>query len=800
MHVWRTPLALATLWALTSLAPAHAQDAENVTLLGNLSFSSWHSDVWGYESGGVALAIVGGFDGTSFIDVTDPTNPTEVAYVPGSDSIWRQAATYGTYAYLVNDDYGFSGQGLQVVDLSDPLSPALVNEITADFDTAHNVFCDTSTGLVYVCGYGDNTLVYDAAADPVSPPLMYTLSTFYVHDLYVADGIAYMAAINDGVLRTMDASALPGSFPVLDSVASDDNFTHNVWVTADGTHALTTDEVSTGHITVVDCSDPSNLSVVASYTNDRDPGSIIHNVLIDGDFAYISWYRAGLEILDVSVPTAPVRVGYYDTYPGSGDGYDGAWGVYPFASSGYVYVSDIDTGLYVFEFDPNGGFLEGTITDADTSDPLAGVEVSIASLGQSRMTDAGGYYRFSLSPDSYTVDYDLFGFAPVSRSVTIADGATTIEDVAMTRLPSGSLAGVVEAASSFTAIEGASVEVLGTPLATTTDAGGSYAFAAVPAGSYTVVVDAVGYAPESADVDITADEAAGQDFVLEPAAVFDDFEVDSGWIVGAAGDGATTGIWELVDPRGTGGGAVQPEDDHTPSPGTDCFITGQGPVGGGVGENDVDDGSTTLTSPSFDLGTLESPTLVYHRWYVNDAGSSQDDEFVAQVNGKNGSGWVTIENLPDSRGFWEKMSFDLDTYLPDAAEILVRFIATDDFPGSIVEAGIDDLEIYGTAGAVSVPGAGGSLTLAHLAPSVNPFRTETMLKFTLDARALVSLSIYDISGRRVRTLAGGVQEIGTHTMAWDGTDQRGADVPPGVYVARLQAGRATASLKLVRSR
>ena len=797
---WRTPVAVATVGALVALTPANAQDSENVTLLGNFSFSSWHSDVWGYESGGVALAIVGGFDGTSFIDVTDPTDPTEVAFIPGSDSIWRQAATYGTYAYLVNDDYGFSGQGLQVVDLSNPLAPVLVNEITADFDTAHNVFCDTATGLVYACGFGDDTLIYDAAADPINPPLVYTMSSFYVHDLFVADGIAYMAAINNGQLRTMDASALPGSLPLLDSVASDNNFTHNVWVTDDRSYALTTDEVSTGHITVVDCADPSNLTAVASYTNDRDPSSIIHNVLIDGDLAYVAWYRAGFEVLDISVPTAPVRVGYYDTFPGSGDGYDGAWGVYPFASSGYVYVTDIDTGLYIFEFDPNGGFLEGTITDADTSDPIDGVEVSIDSLGRSTLTDASGYYRFALSADAYTVDYAIFGYAPESRSVTVAEGSTTIEDLTMTRLPSGSLAGIVETSTTFAAIPGASVEVLGTPLATTTDAGGNYSFASIPAGSYSVVADAVGYAPVSAVVVINADEAANENFALDTAPIFDDFEADTGWIVGAAGDDASTGIWELVDPRGSGGGAVQPEDDHTPSPGTDCFVTGQTPFGGGIGDNDVDDGSTTLTSPVFDLGTLESPTLVYHRWYVNDAGSSQDDEFVAQVSENNGASWVTIENLAEARGFWEKMTFDLDTFVPGATELTVRFIATDDFPGSIVEAGIDDLEVYGTAGTVAVPGAGGQMTLAHLAPSVNPFRTDTMLKFSLNERALVSLSIYDIGGRRITSLVGGVKEVGTHAIAWDGTDRRGAGVPPGVYMARLQAGSAVATIKLVRSR
>src|SRR5690606_13043489 len=78
----------------------------------------------------------------------------------------------------------------------------------------------------------------------------------------------------------------------------------------------------------------------------------------------------------------------------------------------------------------------------------------------------------------------------------------------------------------------------------------------------------------------------------------DDFEGDQGWVVGAPGDTAISGLWVRVDPISTTG---QAETDRTPGNGRLAFITGQGSVGGGNGENDVDNGRTTLTSPVMDL-------------------------------------------------------------------------------------------------------------------------------------------------------------------------------------------------------
>jgi hypothetical protein len=82
----------------------------------------------------------------------------------------------------------------------------------------------------------------------------------------------------------------------------------------------------------------------------------------------------------------------------------------------------------------------------------------------------------------------------------------------------------------------------------------------------------------------------------------------------------------------------------------------------------------------------------------------------------------------------------------------------------------------------------------------NPFNPQTTLRFTLPRTEAVELAIYDLAGRRVRTLLRGDLPAGAAALTWDGSDDDGRSQPSGVYVARLRAASldATARLVLVR--
>jgi hypothetical protein len=79
----------------------------------------------------------------------------------------------------------------------------------------------------------------------------------------------------------------------------------------------------------------------------------------------------------------------------------------------------------------------------------------------------------------------------------------------------------------------------------------------------------------------------------------------------------------------------------------------------------------------------------------------------------------------------------------------------------------------------------------------NPFNPETNIEFSLPSTSEVNLSVYNVLGRRVRQLAGGVFPAGSHTVVWDGTDDYGRPVASGLYLYRLSAGPNTQTRKMM---
>jgi hypothetical protein len=79
----------------------------------------------------------------------------------------------------------------------------------------------------------------------------------------------------------------------------------------------------------------------------------------------------------------------------------------------------------------------------------------------------------------------------------------------------------------------------------------------------------------------------------------------------------------------------------------------------------------------------------------------------------------------------------------------------------------------------------------------NPFNQTTKVEFTLAKSGFVSLNIYDILGRRVRTLASEHLSSGYKSVLWDGKDDSGSDVASGVYFCQLKVGNFSDTRKLV---
>jgi hypothetical protein len=79
----------------------------------------------------------------------------------------------------------------------------------------------------------------------------------------------------------------------------------------------------------------------------------------------------------------------------------------------------------------------------------------------------------------------------------------------------------------------------------------------------------------------------------------------------------------------------------------------------------------------------------------------------------------------------------------------------------------------------------------------NPFNPSTTIRYTLERPEVVTLAVYDVTGRLVRTLERAERRVaGDHSVVWDGRDNRGRAVASGVYFYRLNAGRSSESRKM----
>ncbi|MFC1509115.1 FlgD immunoglobulin-like domain containing protein [Candidatus Omnitrophota bacterium] len=79
----------------------------------------------------------------------------------------------------------------------------------------------------------------------------------------------------------------------------------------------------------------------------------------------------------------------------------------------------------------------------------------------------------------------------------------------------------------------------------------------------------------------------------------------------------------------------------------------------------------------------------------------------------------------------------------------------------------------------------------------NPFNPTTTIEYDLPETGMAALTIYNIAGQKVRELLSGYKSAGMHRVIWDGTDESGNAVSAGVYIARLKAGEAVATGKMV---
>ena len=327
-----------------------ASDLGTITLLGQWSApganAGFISDVWGYvSSSNREYALVGsrlGTNGFFIIDVTNPTNPVQTAQATGS--VGFDVKSRGQYVYTVT---GAAGTGGTIFDLSSIFLPTIVGT----FESSHNLFID-DRGYMYLSAAGiiRELRIYDLNPNPIIPgPIVWNDDIGSDHDVSVVGTMLYDF---HGAMGTFVYDVVDPSLPILLGTITDSAivYHHSGYPTEDGKYLFICDELAehpTSDITVWNIENMANPFKVADIV---DSISTVHNLYIVGDYAYVSYYASGFRVYDIKDPTNPQLADEFDTSGWEQEGFLGAFGVYPFTPSGNIYISDIDNGLYVFDF------------------------------------------------------------------------------------------------------------------------------------------------------------------------------------------------------------------------------------------------------------------------------------------------------------------------------------------------------------------------------------------------------------------------------------------------------------------
>lgn len=769
-----------------NLNTAYAQAPPfNVTQVGHLAFPQGISDVWGYvDSLGNEWAIVGAQDGVSLVNLSNPANPTLAFHFPGISTGWRDIKTWGPWAYVTNE----GGDGLRIIDLRDlPNSATSRDTSIAGMITGHNLYIDD--GYAYTVGgnlFFGGIAIFDVGTDPENPAPVGWYNLAYVHDVYVRDNIAYAAEMGDGELTILDVSN-KSNVTTLGSATWPQNFIHNTWLSDNDSVCFTTDELDYAYIRAFDVSDPQNIVELDRIRSSVSGGAAApHNVFVHNDWLVSSYYADGLHVVDAHRPGNLVEVGHFDTNPQTGGGYVGMWGAYPFLPSGLVLGTDMTEGLFILDVDhKRASYLEGTVTDASTNNPIVNADISIVNTSINELSKTLGTYATGIADSGmFTVSVSKFGYLQQDTTLLLAPGQVAVWNPRLQPAPAVGLTVRVENAQTNQPIENAEVSatVAGMTYTYITNANGEINDPSIVPGTYAIIGGKWGFVTDGLS---SAIDSSNNSVVLRlQPGYYDDFTFDFGWNVSGS---ATAGHWVRVEPTESKLflNPVQTDLDVQDDWGDKCYVTGDG--SGTAEDFDVDNGRTLLTSPVMDLSGTTNPYLIFDWYFLN-------------MSNFGGTGWrdslgIRIDNGNAEKLVWFRSDMINNVFVRDTVKIAnwivptatmtVKFFAEDNLFDHIVEAAVDRFMVVDQQ-TVEVP----EVASAEMTIYPNPSRGDFVLRYDLGGYDTGVFELYDLKGRIVRR-----QEL----TAGAATVQLSGDMAPGLYFGKLRSGEAElGTVKVIR--
>jgi len=765
-----------------------SQEDFNLELLANVSVGEDGNDIWGFvDANGIEYAAMGSATKVSIFSLEDPTNPILRQEVPGDASIWRDMKHYKNHIYFTTDT---GNDGLGIINMTNApelitfsyWTPSItINDFTENLETCHNLYIDED-GYCYLAGCNipdqfntNGIIILDLNQDPEVPVIVGDITRAYSHDVYVRDNILYSSEIRNGEFGIYDVTDKANPQFIVSQATSSD-FTHNAWLSDDSKYLYTTDELENSFVDAYDISDFDNINQTDTYRPLATEGNgvIPHNTHFIDDYLVTSWYTDGVVITDVSDPSNIIKVGAYDTFKGeaslTGRWFDGAWGAYPWLPSGIILASDISTGLYVLQPTyTRASRIEGTITDIQTGASIPSAEVRFIDQDFSfAQANANGEYKGgAVREGEQMIEFSHPLYLTDTLTAVIAAGTVTIVDAQLLTIAPIIDGTVIDENGNpipHAKVEGFNAEQL---IDVVADSEGKFTFMLLDLPT-TLYGGAWGYHSQSVAL---PDNQVEDVVIVLPDGYRDEFIVDLGW---ESRDEAVSGAWVREAPNATQsqGMLVNPGTDIPGDLGDLAYITGNAP-GGGVGNDDVDNGVVTLISPQMDLTSYENPKLSFAYWFANTGGDTPPNDAlqISVVNNNTGDA-VSVINATEYISEWIIIdSLYFRDYLTDLSSVSVQVVTSDgEDTGHLVEGGFDIFEV------VDVPISNTEdlqiSSLIDLYP--NPTTTEVNLKID-ETYSPVLLSVTSQDGRKVHSQAVKSSQITINVDQW----------PSGIYFAKI---------------
>jgi len=153
--------------------------------------------------------------------------------------------------------------------------------------------------------------------------------------------------------------------------------------------------------------------------------------------------------------------------------------------------------------------------------------------------------------------------------------------------------------------------------------------------------------------------------------------------------------------------------------------------------------------------------------------------------------YVTGTDYVEAPMNWTEYHYDLSAYDNQSVYIGIRSVSNDAFVFYV-----DNVSVH--SGASSNDDNSAPVVRTELKGNYpNPFNPQTTIRYSVKENSPVSIEVYNLKGQLVKRLVNSEKAAGEHSIVWNGTDQNNRPVSSGVYFYKMNAGKYSATKKMI---